>query len=261
MSKIHPTAMIDAKAVVADDVEIGAYSVIGPQVYIGQGTIIGPHVVIQGPTEIGENCHIFQFSSIGEMPQDKKYQGEPTRLIIGARNTIREFVSINRGTVQDQSETRIGDDNWIMANVHIAHDCIVGSRIIFANGASLAGHAIIEDDVVLGGYTMVYQRCRIGAHAITGFSSGIHKDVPPFITAAGYRAQPAGINSEGLKRRGYSTASIQATKTAYRILYRQNLSLQEALIKIESMTAEFPHLAVLVKFLSQPTERGIVRRE
>ena len=259
MSLIHASAIIDASAKIHPEVQIGAYSIIGAYVEIGKGTVIGPHVVINGPTVIGEDCHIFQYSSIGEMPQDKKYKDEPTRLIIGDRNTIREFVTINRGTVQDQSETRIGDDNWIMANVHIAHDCIIGNRTIFANGASLAGHAIVEDDVVLGGYTMVYQRCRIGQHAITGFSSGIHKDVPPFITAAGYRAEPSGINSEGLRRRGFSEEAIMATKKAYRALYRKDLTVQDALLEIEPLAQEFSHLQILVDFLKVSTQRGILR--
>lgn len=259
-SLIHPTAVIDPTAQLHESVKVGPYCVIGPHVTIGANTTLTAHVVIQGPTTIGEGNTFYQFSSIGDVPQDKKFkEGDEVYLEIGDRNTIREYVSISRGTIQDNSITKIGDDNWIMATCHIAHDCIVGSRTIFANGASLAGHAVIEDDVILGGYSMIYQRCRVGEGAITGFSSGIHRDVPPFITAAGYRAVPAGINAEGLRRRGYSKEAISATKEAYRALYRKNLPLDEAIVAIEALGKEFDHLARLAQFLRADSDRGIVR--
>ncbi len=257
---IHPTAIIDPTAELHESVKVGPYSIVGPNVKIGKGTVLMSHVVIQGPTTIGEDNTFYQFCSIGEVPQDKKFKdGDEVFLEIGDRNTIREYVSISRGTTQDKSLTKIGDDNWIMATCHIAHDCIVGSRTIFANGASLAGHAIIEDDVILGGYSMIYQRCRIGEGAITGFSSGIHRNVPPFITAAGYRAVPSGINSEGLRRRGFSAEAIKATKDAYKALYRKDLPLQEAIVEIKALAKEAPHLEKMVTFLEETEDRGIVR--
>ncbi|KZX37825.1 acyl-ACP--UDP-N-acetylglucosamine O-acyltransferase [Wohlfahrtiimonas chitiniclastica] len=257
---IHSTAVIHETAVIADDVNIGPFCIVGENSRIGRGTKLISHVVIGANTIIGEDNTFYQFASIGEVPQDKKFKADDfTELHIGDRNTFREYVSVNRGTVQDASLTKIGDDNWIMATCHIAHDCIVGSRTIFANGASLAGHVTIEDDVILGGYSMVYQRCRVGTGAITGFSSGIHRDVPPFITAAGYRAEPAGINSEGLRRHNYSSDAILATKRAYKILYRQNLMLQDAIDEIKVLAKEFPHLQQMVDFLEVPTQRGIVR--
>ncbi len=257
---IHPTAVIDPTAELHESVKVGPFCVIGPNVKIGKGTVLTSHVVIQGPTTIGEDNTFYQFCSIGEVPQDKKFkEGDEVFLEIGDRNTIREYVSISRGTVQDASLTKLGDDNWIMATCHIAHDCIVGSRTIFANGASLAGHAIIEDDVILGGYSMIYQRCRVGEGAITGFSSGIHRNVPPFVTAAGYRAVPSGINSEGLRRRQYSPEAIKATKDAYKALYRQDLSLQDAIVEIKALAVAAPHLEKMVKFLEETEDRGIIR--
>lgn len=257
---IHPSAVIHKTAKIAGDVEIGPYCIVGANSTIGAGSRLLSHVVIGDNTTIGQGNTFYQFSSIGEVPQDKKFKDSDfTELRIGDRNTFREYVSVNRGTVQDAALTQIGDDNWIMATCHIAHDCMIGSRTIFANGASLAGHVIIEDDVILGGYSMIYQRCRVGEGAITGFSSGIHRDVPPFITAAGYRAEPAGINSEGLKRHNYSVDAISATKKAYKILYRQNLLLQDAIVEIKTLVADFPHLQKMVDFLEVETQRGIVR--
>ncbi len=257
---IHPTAVIDPSAELHESVKVGPYSIIGPDVIIGAGSELKSHVVIQGPTTIGEDNIFYQFSSIGEVPQDKKFkEGDRVYLEIGDRNTIREYVSISRGTIQDNAITKIGDDNWIMATCHIAHDCIVGSRTIFANGASLAGHAVIEDDVILGGYSMIYQRCRVGRGAITGFSSGIHRDVPPFVTAAGYRAEPAGINAEGLRRRGFSSDEILATKRAYRALYRKNLTLEESIAEIRALLDQAPHLEHLIHFLEDESDRGIIR--
>lgn len=250
---IHPTARV------AENVTVGPFAVIGADVEIAAGTWIGPHVVINGPTRIGKDNRIFQFASLGEMPQDKKYGGEPTLLEIGDRNTIREFVTINRGTLQDAGATRLGDDNWIMAYVHIAHDCVVGNRTIFANGASLAGHVHVADDVVLGGFALVYQFTRLGAHSFCGFACGVHRDVPPYVTVAGYRAEPYGINAEGLRRRNFSDAEIQSIRRAYKIIYRSNLRLEEAQEKVQEMVAETAHLQILADFLAAPSRNGIVR--
>ncbi|MBL8260617.1 MAG: acyl-ACP--UDP-N-acetylglucosamine O-acyltransferase [Candidatus Competibacteraceae bacterium] len=256
---IDPRAVVDPSARLAPDVTVGPFSVIGAEVEIGAGTWIGPHVVIQGPTRIGRDNRIFQFASLGEMPQDKKYGGEPTRLEIGDRNTVREFVTINRGTVQDAGCTRLGDDNWIMAYVHIAHDCWVGDRTIFANGASLAGHVRVEDDVGLGGFALVYQFTRLGMHSFCGFACGVHRDVPPYVTVAGYRAEPYGINAEGLRRRGFSDEEIKAIRRAYKVIYRTNLRLEEAVEQVRDMTAEWPRLRILADFLASPSRNGIVR--
>src|SRR5690606_19495630 len=219
-SRIHPTAIIDPKAELDSSVEVGAFTTIGPDVRIASGTTIGNHVVINGPTTIGQNNRIFHFSSLGEAPQDKKYNDEPTRLEIGDGNTIREFCTFNRGTVQDKGVTRIGNDNWIMAYVHIAHDCDVGSHTILANNSSLAGHVDMHDYAILGGFTLVHQFCKIGAHVITAVGSVVFKDIPPYVTAAGYDAKPHGINAEGLKRRGFSAETMTQIKRAYKTLYR-----------------------------------------
>ena len=255
---IHSTAVIDAGAELAADVSVGPYSVIGPDVTIGAGTGIGPHVVINGPTQIGADNRIFQFASLGEAPQDKKYAGEPTRLEIGDRNTIREVVTFNRGTVQDEGVTRIGDDNWIMAYVHIAHDCRIGNQTIFANNASLAGHVRVDDYAILGGFSLVHQFCAIGAHALTAFGSGISKDVPPYVTVGGSPARAHGLNMEGLRRRGFPEAVRKQLKDAYRVLYRENLSLQDAIERLRSSAADCPEMQLLVDFLDRQT-RGIVR--
>lgn len=252
-------AVVDPSARLAKDVIVGPFSIIGPEVEIDSGTWIGPHVVIQGPTRIGKNNRVFQFASLGDIPQDKKYCGEHTRLEIGDRNTIREFVTINRGTTQDAGLTSLGDDNWIMAYVHIAHDCVVGNRTIFANGVSLAGHVHVEDDVVLGGFTLVYQFTRLGTHSFCGFACGVHHDVPPYVTVAGYRAVPHGINAEGLRRRNFPEAGIQAIRRAYKIIYRNNLRLEQALERVKEMACDWPELVVLVNFLEAPSRNGIVR--
>ena len=257
--------MIDSRAVVspaahlATNVVVGPFTVIGADVEIGEGTWIGPHVVIQGPTRIGKNNRVYQFASLGEVPQDKKYGGERTYLEIGDRNTIREYCTINRGTAQDAGVTRVGNDNWIMAYVHIAHDCQVGNRTVFANGASLGGHVQVSDDVILGGFALVYQFCRIGAHSLCGFACGVHKDVPPFVTVAGYRAKPHGINGEGLRRRGFDPEEIRAIRRAYRVLYRTHLKLEEATEQVKNLAVDFPQLQRLVDFLKAPSIRGIVR--
>lgn len=255
---IDPTAVIDPAAQLDSGVSIGPYSIIGPDVVIGSGSIIGPHVVINGPTSIGRDNRIFQFASIGDAPQDKKYAGEATRLEIGDRNTIREFVTINRGTVQDEGVTVLGNDNWIMAYVHIAHDCRIGDHTIFANNASLAGHVRIFDHVILGGFTLVHQFCAIGSHALTAFGSGISKDVPPYVTVGGSPARAHGLNMEGLRRRGFSPESRMALKRAYRTLYRENRSLEDALAQLRQQAAGDANVAVLTEFLEQQT-RGIVR--
>ena len=258
MSLIHPTAIIDPKAELDSSVKVGAYTIIGPNVQIGAGSEIGPHAVIEGHTTIGENNRIFQFASLGAIPQDKKYRGEPTRLIIGNGNTIREFTTFNLGTVTGIGETRIGDDNWIMAYCHLAHDCVIGSHTIFANNASLAGHVTIGDYVILGGYTLVFQFCQIGNYAMTAFAAGVHKDVPPYFMAAGYRAEPAGINSEGMRRNGFTPEQIANVKNAYKTLYRQGLPYEEARNQIAQAAETAPELAVLRDFLAD-SKRSIIR--
>ena len=255
---IHSTAVIDCGAELAADARVGPYTVIGPDVVVGAGTEIGSHVVINGPTRIGRENRFFQFASIGEAPQDKKYAGEPTRLEIGDRNTIREFVTINRGTVQDQGVTSIGDDNWIMAYVHIAHDCRIGNQTIFANNASLAGHVTIHDYVILGGFTLVHQFCSLGAHSLTAFGSGISLDVPPYVTVGGSPAKAHGLNMEGLRRRGFSEESRKLLKQSYKTLYREGNSLQDAIAILTKRAQDCDELQLLVTFLEQQT-RGIVR--
>ncbi len=228
-SRIHPAAIIDPGAELDSSVEVGAYAVIGPGVRIGAGSRVGPHAVIEGRTTIGRDNRIFQFASIGAAPQDKKYRDEPTGLEIGDGNTIREFVTINRGTVQDRGLTTVGHDNWIMAYVHIAHDCVVGDHAIFANTTNLAGHVQIGDWVILGGCTQVHQFCKIGAHAMTGVSTVVLHDIPPFVMASGNSAEPHGLNSEGLRRRGFSAGRIGELRRAYRTLYKSGLTLQQAI--------------------------------
>lgn len=255
---IHPTAIIDAQAELADDVEVGAYSIIQAGVKIGTGTKIGPHVVISGPTSIGKNNQFFQFGSIGAAPQDKKFRDEPTTLVIGNNNTFRENVTINRGTSQDRGETTIGDDNWIMAGVHIAHDCVVGNNTIFANATALAGHVTVEDWAILGGYSLVHQFCRIGQHSFCGMGSVINQDVPNFVTVSGNLAGPRGLNVEGLKRRGFDKDQINLVKKAYRALYRTGYRLEQAITEIDAINDESDTLGALLHFLNQST-RGIVR--
>ena len=258
MARIHATALISPGAHLGEDVEIGAYTLVGEHVEIDEGSRIGPHAVITGHTRIGRGNRIFQFVSLGEEPQDKKYAGEPTRLEIGDHNVIREFCTFNTGTVQDQGVTRIGDHNWIMAYVHIAHDCVVANHTIFANNASLAGHAHVGDFAILGGFTGVHQFCRVGAHVITGIASVVRQDVPPYFTVAGSPAQPHGINSEGLKRRGFTPEALSAIKRAYKTLYKSGLSLADAQAAIAGETEAVPELRLLADFLAQ-SGRGIVR--
>jgi UDP-N-acetylglucosamine acyltransferase len=255
---IHPTAIIDKSANIDEDVTIGPYSIIGAEVEIGSGTIIGPHVVVNGPTTIGKNNQLFQFASIGEIPQDKKYAGEPTRLEIGDHNVIREYCTISRGTIQDKGVTRLGDQNWIMAYVHIAHDCEIGNHTIFANSATLAGHVTIEDYVILGGFTLIHQFCRIGAHCFTGMNSVVSQDVPPFLMIAGHMAKPYGINTEGLKRRDFNSEALSGLKKAYKIIYRSGNSLEKAVVELEELAIQHNEVNVLVDFIKNST-RGILR--
>ena len=255
---IHPTAVIDPSAKLADSVEVGAYSVIGANVEIGENTWIGPHVVIQGPTKIGKENKLFQFSSIGDVPQDKKFHGETSYLEIGDRNTIREFATINRGTEDGGGTTHIGNDNWLMAYIHIAHDCIVGNNTIFANNASLAGHAVIGDHAILGGFTLVHQFCKIGQHAFCGMGSAISKDVPPYIMVNGSPAQAHGLNSEGIKRKGFSKEAMKALRDAYKIIYRSKLTIEEAKKQLQPLASIHPEVQNLLDFLHQ-SQRGILR--
>jgi UDP-N-acetylglucosamine acyltransferase len=254
----HPTAIIHPHAKLAADVAVGAYSIIGEHVEIGVGTVIGPHVVINGHTCIGQHNRIFQFCSLGEIPQDKKYANEPTRLEIGDHNTIRESCTFNIGTVQDIGVTRLGNHNWIMAYVHVAHDCQVGDHTILANCTQLAGHVTIGDYAILGGFTGVHQFVKVGAHVITGVSTVLLQDLPPYVLVSGNPSVPHGINSEGLKRRGFSGPSIMAIKRAYKTLYKSGLSLEDAKAVIQSQLGAHQELQLLVDFLAA-TSRGIIR--
>jgi len=255
---IDARAVIDPKAKLAPDVSVGAFSVIGADVEIGAGTVIGPHVVIQGPMRMGRDNKVMPFASLGGAPQDKKYAGEPTLLEIGDRNSIFEFVTLNRGTAQDKGTTRIGSDNWLMAYVHVAHDCVLGDNIIMANNATLAGHVDIEDWAILGGFTKVHQFARIGAHSFTGMNVDITRDVPPYVMVSGTPVEPHGINSEGLKRRNFSAEQIRNIKNAYRVLYRSELRLEDAVAQLRELGATQPEVALMVKFLER-SERSITR--
>jgi UDP-N-acetylglucosamine acyltransferase len=255
---IHPTAVIDPDALLGPRVEVGPFAVIGPNVEIGADTCIGPHAVVKGPTRIGRENRIFQFASVGEDPQDKKYGGESTRLEMGDRNRVREFVTIHRGTVQDRGVTSIGSDNLFMAYTHVAHDCRIGNQVIMANAASLGGHVEIQDWAILGGFTIVHQFCRIGAHSFCAMGSVLTKDVPPYMTVGGHPAAPRGINSEGLRRRGFSEEASAAIKRAYRALYLANLKLDDALVRLRELAATDPEVAPLADFVAERS-RSIVR--
>ncbi|MCF7989668.1 MAG: acyl-ACP--UDP-N-acetylglucosamine O-acyltransferase [Thiohalocapsa sp.] len=255
---IHPSAVIDPSASLAADVEVGPFAVIGPDVTIGRGSRIGPHTVIRGPSEIGEENRIFQFASIGEDPQDKKYAGERTRLVMGDRNVVRESATIHRGTLQDKTETRIGSDNLFMAYTHVAHDCVIGNNVIMANAASLGGHVEIADWAILGGFTIVHQFCRIGAHSFSAMGAVIGKDLPPFVTVGGHPAVPRGVNAEGLRRRHFSAELIAAIRRAYRLLYMSGLKLSEALEEIRVLAKTHPELGCLADFVAD-SSRSIVR--
>ena len=255
---IHPTAIVHQDARLAADVEVGPFSIIGANVEIGAGTRIGSHTVIAGRTRIGAANRIFHHVVLGEIPQDKKYADEPTSLEIGNGNTIREFCTFHTGTVQDAGVTRLGDDNWVMAYVHLAHDSLVGSHTILANNAQLAGHVHVGDYAIVGGMTGVHQFCRIGAHAMTGAGTVVLADVPPYVTAMGNTAEPHGINSEGLRRRGFSAEAINSIRRAYKTLYKSGLTLEEAKRALRDQAATCGELLVLVDFLDT-SKRSIVR--
>ncbi|MBV8466319.1 MAG: acyl-ACP--UDP-N-acetylglucosamine O-acyltransferase [Burkholderiales bacterium] len=258
MALIHPSAVVHPGAELAADVEIGPFCVVGEHVRIGAGTRVGPHCVVEGHTTIGERNVFHGSSHIGCAPQDKKYKNDPTRVTIGNDNNIFQFVTVSTGTIQDEGLTALGDDNWIMAYCHVAHDCMIGSHTIFANNASLAGHVYIEDWVFLGGFTTVHQFCRVGVHAMTSFTAAVTQDVPPYVTAAGNRAAPAGINSEGLRRRGFTAEQITEIKRAYKTLYRQGLSFDEASAQIAARAIERPELKAFVDFFAL-AKRGLIR--
>lgn len=264
MASIHPTAIVDPSAQIDDSVGIGPYSVIGPHVRIGAGTTVGPHCVIEGHTTIGRDNRIFQFCSLGAIPQDKKYAGEPCELIMGDRNTVREFCTFNIGSPGGGAVTRIGNDNWIMAYVHLAHDCLVGNNTIFANNTQLAGHVVVDDWVILGGFTVAHQFVRIGAHAMTAMCSLLFADVPPFVMCQGQPAGARSMNYEGLRRRGFTPERVSAVKAMHKLLYRDGLTLEQAANRIRDLSADKPEVQqdvdLMVRFLSDtPAQRGIVR--
>lgn len=253
---IHESAIVDPDAKLAADVEVGPYSIIGAGVEIGSGSVIGPHVVVMGPCKIGSDNRIYQFASVGEAPQDKSYKGEPTTLVIGDRNTIREYVTLNRGTVEGGGETVIGSDNLFMAYCHVAHDCIVGNHCIFANGASLAGHVLVGDYATLSGFTLVHQFTEIGPRAFCGMGSAVSQDIPPYSTAAGSRARVIGINKVGLKRSGFSPELIRALHKSFRELLKSGGSKQDSFVKLEPLCEEFPEVESFVNFIKN-SKRGI----
>jgi UDP-N-acetylglucosamine acyltransferase len=258
MARVHPTAVVEAGAELAGDVEVGAFALVGPHVRVGAGSVIGPHTVVTGRTTLGARNRVFQFASIGEIAQDRKYGGEPVTTTIGDDNVFREFVTVNAGTAQDRGDTRIGDGNLFLAYTHVAHDCVVGDRTTFSNNAQIAGHVTIGDYVVMGAYAGVHQFGRIGAHAMVAAGAIVLQDVPPYVTVQGYPAKPHGINTEGLRRRGFGADDILAVRRAYKTLYRQGLPLDEARAAIAARVASEPVLAPLAAFLATPG-RGIVR--
>lgn len=258
MAIVHPTAIVDATAELADDVAIGAYSIVGRDVRIGSGSIVGPHAVIAARTTLGRRNQVFQFASIGDAPQDKKYQGEPTRLEIGAGNTFREFCTVNRGTAHDVGVTRIGDDNWFMSYTHVAHDCQIGSHCVLANCATLGGHVELGDWVIMAGFSGVHQFCKIGAHCFLANNAAVTRDVPPFLMVTGQPAEPHSVNSEGLKRRGFTPEQIRNIRNAFRILYRSGLKLAPATEQLKALAASQPEIVPFVEFLATTT-RSIVR--
>ena len=257
-SQIDPRAVIDPAAELDEDVSVGPFTIIGSDVKIGRGSRIGPHTVISGPTTIGVENRIFQFASIGEDPQDKKYAGEETRLEIGDRNQIREFTTIHRGTAQDAVVTRIGSDNLLMAYTHVAHDCQLGDHVILANAASLGGHVQVQDHAILGGFTIAHQFTHIGAYSFCAMGSVVNRDVPPFVTVSGHPAKPHGINSEGLRRRNFDAVTIQQIKRAYKLLYKSKLKLDEAVQAVQELAKEYPEVGLLSEFVGN-SERGIIR--
>jgi UDP-N-acetylglucosamine acyltransferase len=255
---IDARAIVSAEAQLAPDVTVGPFSIIGPQVRIGARTVIGPHVVVNGPTTIGADNRIFQFASIGDAPQDKKYQGEPTRLEIGDRNVFRESCTINRGTTHDKGVTRIGNDNLFMAFSHVAHDCLIGNNTVFANSVAMGGHVEVGDWVILGGLTAIHQFIKIGAHAFLGGGAILSRDVPPYLMVAGNPAVPHGINAEGLRRRGFNEEQIRHIREAYRVLYRSDLKLADALARLAPLAQERPEIRTFVDFIDAST-RSLVR--
>lgn len=260
MARIHPTALVDPAAELDESVEVGAYTLIGPHVKIGAGTVVGPHVVIEGHTTIGRDNRFFQFSSIGAANQDKKYAGEPTTLVIGDRNTVREFCTFNVGTVQDRGETRVGDDNWVMAYVHLAHDVVLGDHCVLANGVTLAGHVRVDDWATIGGLTGVLQRMRIGAHAMVGFQAHVAQDVPPFMMVDGHPLAARGLNLVGLRRRDFTSERIAVVKQIHKLLYRNGLTLEQAITAIGELRGQGGDAEVqqMLDFLAS-AQRGIVR--
>jgi len=258
MPRIHATALVDPKAELAAGVEVGAYSIVGPDVKVGAGTVIGPHVVLTGRTSVGARNHLFQFTSIGDIPQDRKYAGEPTTTTIGDDNVFREFTTVNAGTAQDRGDTQIGNGNLFLAYTHVAHDCVVGNWTVFSNNAQLAGHVHIGDWVVMGAYSGVHQFCRVGAHAMIAAGAIVLQDVPPFVTASGYPATPRGINTEGLRRRGFTAEEILVVRRAYKTLYREGRDVDDARAALVTASEATPALAALVDFLAVPG-RGIIR--
>jgi UDP-N-acetylglucosamine acyltransferase len=258
MSKIDPRAVVSPRAQLGEDVEVGAFAVIGDDVVIGPRTRIAPHAVVMGPTTLGADNQVFQFASLGDAPQDKKYKGEPTRLEVGDRNVFREYCTVNRGTVTGHGVTRIGDDNMFLAYTHVGHDCILGSRIVLSNLVMLGGHVELGDWVIMSGYAGAHQFCKIGAHAFIGNNTAVTRDVPPYVLAAGHPAEPRSINSEGLKRRGFSADQIRNIKNAYRTLYRSDLKLDEAVVQLKAMAEQHEELRIFVDFIGQAT-RSLVR--
>ena len=258
MSLIHKTAIVSENANLADNVSVGPYSIIGPEVAIGESSVIDSHVIIKGSTTIGEDNHIYSFVSIGDDPQDKKFDNEDTKVEIGDRNTIREYTTINKGTSQDVGITRLGNDNWIMAYVHIAHDCQISNHTIFANNTTLGGHVTVGDFVIFGGFSGAHQFCKIGSHSFLGMYSGIARDLPPYVVVTGQPAKPRSINIEGLKRRDFSEKQIRNIKNAYKYLYKSDLRIEEAIEKISSLTEISDEVTVMIDFLNQ-SSRGIVR--
>ncbi len=255
---ISPHAIIEDGAVIGKDVSIGHFSIIGKDVKIGDGTTVGSHVTLTGHTSIGKNNKIFQYASVGEVPQSTGYKNEPTELRIGDNNIIREFCTLHTGTVEGGGITRIGNDNFLMAYVHIAHDCILGNKIIFANGSSLAGHVVVGDHVIFGGFTLIHQFCKVGAHVMTGIGAVSFKDIPPYLKVAGNTARPYGINVKGLQRRGFNEEEISALKNAYRVLYRSQLSFQDAIVTINRLADDDANVKIFADFLIN-SERGVVR--
>jgi UDP-N-acetylglucosamine acyltransferase len=257
-ASVHPTAIVSPDAVLAEGVEIGAYALVGPQVEVGPRTRIGAHAVVHGYTRLGADNHVHSFASVGDAPQDKKYKGEPTRLEVGDRNVIREYVTLNRGTTKDRGVTSIGNDNLFMAYSHVAHDCQIGNQCVLANNATLGGHVVLGDWVIMGGFAAVHQFCKVGAHAFLANNAAVTRDVPPYVMAVGGPAKPHSINAEGLKRRGFTPQQIRNLRNAYRVLYRSGLRLDDALEQLAAAAKEQPEVQPLVDFIPQST-RSLVR--